>query len=86
MVFPTKESLVQAVISWQADRALGLLRSERFGGFHSLDAFRTWAAFYVGYERAYHEGCTLGALASEIIKTDLDNTGRRQCAMSTKRL
>lgn len=54
----------------------GLLRSERFGGFDSLDAFRTWAAFYVGYERTYHEGCTLGALASEIIKTDLDNTCR----------
>lgn len=70
--FPTKESLVQAVISWQADRVLGLLRSERFGGFDSLDALREWAAFYVGYERAYQGGCTLGSLASEIIKTDLD--------------
>lgn len=70
--FPTKESLVRAVISWQAERVLGLLRSEQFGGFDSLDAFREWAAFYVGYERAYQEGCTLGSLASEIIKTDLD--------------
>lgn len=70
--FPTKESLVLAVIEWQAERVLGLLRSEQFGGFDSLDGFRQWAAFYVGDERSYREGCSLGSLASEIIKTDLD--------------
>ena len=70
--FPTKESLVLAVIEWQADRVLGLLRSEEFGSFDSLDGFRRWAEFYVGYERSYREGCSLGSLASEIIKTDLD--------------
>jgi TetR/AcrR family transcriptional regulator, transcriptional repressor for nem operon len=70
--FPTKESLVLAVIAWQAERVLGLHRSEKFACFESLDAFRTWAAFYVGYERAFQEGCSLGSLASEIIKTDLD--------------
>lgn len=70
--FPTKESLVLAVIAWQAERVLALHRSERFANFDSLDAFREWADFYVGYERAYQEGCSLGSLASEIIKTDLD--------------
>lgn len=70
--FPTKESLVLAVIEWQAESVLGLHRSERFDGFEDLAGFRKWAAFYIGYERAYHEGCSLGSLASEIIKTDLD--------------
>jgi len=70
--FPTKESLVLAVISWQADRVLSLHRSDQFGGFDSIDMLRKWARFYVGYERAYREGCSLGSLASEIIKTELD--------------
>lgn len=70
--FPTKESLVLAVIAWQAERVLTFHRSERFACFDNLDAFRAWADFYVGYERAYQEGCSLGSLASEIIKTDLD--------------
>ncbi|MFC0505120.1 TetR/AcrR family transcriptional regulator [Micromonospora costi] len=70
--FQTKESLVLAVIEWQAERVLGLHRSEQFDRFESLEGFRKWAAFYIGYERAYHEGCSLGSLASEIIKTDLD--------------
>ena len=70
--FPTKESLVLAVIAWQADSVLTLHRNERFDGFDNLEALREWADFYVGYERAYQEGCSLGSLASEIIKTDLD--------------
>lgn len=70
--FPTKESLVLAVIEWQADRVLSLLRAEQFANFDSLDGFRRWADFYLGYERSYREGCSLGSLASEIIKTDLD--------------
>jgi AcrR family transcriptional regulator len=70
--FPTKESLVLAVIAWQADRVLAFHRDKRFASFEDLDAFREWADFYVGYERSYQEGCSLGSLASEIIKTDLD--------------
>jgi len=61
-----------AVIAWQAERVLAFHRSERFAGFDDLDAFRDWADHYVGYERAYQEGCSLGSLASEIIKTALD--------------
>jgi AcrR family transcriptional regulator len=70
--FPTKESLVLAVIARQADNVLTFHRGKRFTCFDNLDALREWAAFYVGYERAYQEGCSLGSLASEIIKTDLD--------------
>lgn len=70
--FPTKQDLVLAVIGWQAESVLSFHGSERFAGFETLDAFRDWAAFYISYERAFHEGCTLGSLASEIIKTDLD--------------
>jgi TetR/AcrR family transcriptional repressor of nem operon len=70
--FPTKESLVLAVIAWRAERVLAFHREEQFARFDTFNAFRTWAAFWVGYERAYQEGCTLGSLASEIIKTDLD--------------
>ena len=70
--FPTKEDLVLAVIAWQAERVLAFLRSERFSGFDSLDAFREWADHYVAYERSYQQGCSLGSLASEIIKAELD--------------
>jgi AcrR family transcriptional regulator len=70
--FPTKESLVLAVIEWQAERVLAFHRSDRFTHFESLDSLRDWAAFYIAYEHSCREGCSLGSLASEIIKTDLD--------------
>ena len=70
--FPTKESLVLAVIEWQAERVLTFHRSERFSRFESIEALREWAGFYIAYEHSYQEGCSLGSLASEIIKTDLD--------------
>lgn len=70
--FPTKESLVLAVVEWQAERVLAFHRSERFTGFDSLDSLREWADFYVAYERSCREGCSLGSLAGEIVKTDLD--------------
>lgn len=70
--FPTKESLVLAVIQWQAERVLTFHRSARFTHFDSLDSLRDWADYYIAYQHSYQEGCTLGSLASEIIKTDLD--------------
>src|SRR5262245_36179850 len=70
--FPTKESLVLAVIEWQAQRVLTFHRSARFTHFDSVDSLREWADYYSAYERSYQEGCSLGSLASEIIKTDLD--------------
>lgn len=70
--FPTKESLVLAVIDWQAQRVLSTYRAERFEGFDTVEALRDWANSYVSDESAYRDGCTLGSLASEIIKADLD--------------
>jgi AcrR family transcriptional regulator len=70
--FPDKESLVRAVIDWQADSVLGFHRSERFAGFDSVDAFQDWADFYVLSGRPFEAGCSLGSLAGEILKTDLD--------------
>ncbi|HEY0949057.1 TetR/AcrR family transcriptional regulator [Nocardioides sp.] len=83
--FPTKESLVLAVIEWQADRVLTFLRGAEFNGFDSLDAFRRWAASYVDRERSYREGCSLGSLASEILKTDLDVHDELAAAFETWR-
>ena len=70
--FPTKESLVLAVIERQADNVLDFHQSERFGGFASIDAFQDWADYYVHSGHPFKDGCSLGALASEIVKTDLD--------------
>ncbi|SEP46951.1 TetR family transcriptional regulator C-terminal domain-containing protein, partial [Amycolatopsis saalfeldensis] len=61
-----------AVIEWQAERILTFHRSKRFTHFDNLDTLRDWADFYIAYDRACQEGCTLGSLASEIIKTDLN--------------
>lgn len=70
--FPTKESLVVAVIEWQAERVLRFYGDERFAGFGTVEALRAWVEYYVGHEEAYRDGCTLGSLASQIVKSDLD--------------
>jgi len=70
--FPTKEDLVLGVIEWQAQRVLDFHRSEIFAGFKDFDDFRTWINYYTADERQYQSyGCSLGSLASELIKTDL---------------
>ncbi|WP_026851139.1 TetR/AcrR family transcriptional regulator [Glaciibacter superstes] len=70
--FPNKESLILGVIDWQADSVLGFHRDDRFAGFDSIDAFQDWADFYILSGRPFEDGCGIGSLASEIIKTDLD--------------
>lgn len=70
--FPTKESLVLAVIEWQASRIMEFYGGEQFAGFDTIDALRDWVDYYVSHESAYQDGCTLGSLASQIIKSDLD--------------
>lgn len=70
--FPTKETLLLAVIDWQADSILEFHRSDRFTGFDSIEAFQDWADFYVLTGLPFQHGCSLGSLASEIIKSDLD--------------
>ncbi|WP_459800552.1 TetR/AcrR family transcriptional regulator [Herbidospora sp. RD11066] len=70
--FPDKESLVRAVIEWQTEKILDLHAGSTFAGFDTIEALREWAAFYVSHERVCQEGCTLGSLAAEIVKADLD--------------
>ncbi|MBW8707361.1 HTH-type transcriptional repressor KstR2 [Streptomyces sp. MBT84] len=70
--FANKESLVRAVIDWQAESVLGFHRSERFAGFDTIEAYQEWAAFFVVSGRPFENGCSLGSLASEIVKTGLD--------------
>lgn len=69
--FPTKESLVIAVIEWQTERIMRFYGSEQFAGFDTIEALRAWVDYYVTHESAYRDGCTLGSLASQIIKSDL---------------
>ncbi len=70
--FPTKEALVHGVIDWQAGSILEFHRSEEFGGFDTIEAFQAWADFYVLTGRPFEDGCSLGSLAGELIKSDLD--------------
>lgn len=70
--FPTKEGLLLGVIDWQALDILEFHRSEMFGGFDTIEAFQTWADFYILSGRPFQNGCSLGSLAGELIKTDLD--------------
>lgn len=69
--FPTKESLVMAVIEWQTEQVMRFYGSEQFAGFDTIEALRAWVDYYVTHESAYRDGCTLGSLASQIIKSDL---------------
>jgi hypothetical protein len=59
------DSLVPAVIEWQAECVLTLHRSERFTHSESLGSPREWAGLCIAYEHSYQEGCGLGSLASE---------------------
>lgn len=69
--FPTKESLVMAVIEWQTEQVMRFYGSEQCAGFDTIEALRSWVDYYVTHESAYRDGCTLGSLASQIIKSDL---------------
>lgn len=69
--FPTKESLVMAVIEWQTEQVMRFYGSEQFAGFDTIEALRSCVDYYVTHESAYRDGCTLGSLASQIIKSDL---------------
>ncbi|MGX9671687.1 TetR/AcrR family transcriptional regulator [Mycobacterium sp. HM-7] len=70
--FPTKESLILAVIEWQAEHVMQFYGGEQFAGFDNIAALRAWVDYYAAHESAYQDGCTLGSLASQILKSDLD--------------
>ena len=70
--FPDKESLVRAVIAWQADTMIGLQRDPPLGELDSIAALRAWADSYVRNEAMCEGGCSFGSLAAEVAKSDMD--------------
>jgi TetR/AcrR family transcriptional repressor of nem operon len=70
--FPDKESLVRAVLAWQADTMLGLHRTPPLGDLDSFAALGAWADSYLERDDVIDGGCTFGSLVSEIVKSDLD--------------
>ncbi|MEU9380649.1 TetR/AcrR family transcriptional regulator [Streptomyces sp. NPDC048279] len=65
--FPTKESLVRAVLAWQADR---ILTRHQIPELDSFAALRQWADSYVTSHEMIEGGCKFGSLAAEVIKAD----------------
>lgn len=73
--FPTKESLVRAVIVWRADSMVSSHQEYAMGGLNSFAALRKWADGFIAREELSAEGCPFGSLAVEVIKADLDAPG-----------
>lgn len=68
--FPDKESLVRAVISWQADAMMGRNQQPPRGPLDSVAALRAWAASWLGPDEPWRGGCSFGSLAAEVLKTE----------------
>jgi TetR/AcrR family transcriptional regulator, transcriptional repressor for nem operon len=73
--FPTKESLVKAVIAWQADLMIKTHQQSAMNMIDSFAALRRWADSFIAREELSQEGCPFGSLASEVIKSDLGIRG-----------
>jgi TetR/AcrR family transcriptional regulator, transcriptional repressor for nem operon len=69
--FADKESLVRAVIAWQADTMIGLHRDPPLTRIESLPEMREWALSYTNRPDVCRGGCSFGSLSSEIMKSDL---------------
>jgi TetR/AcrR family transcriptional repressor of nem operon len=70
--FTDKQSLVRAVIAWQADSVIELHRQPALGHLDSFDAFRLWAQLHVERQRETdcEGGCRFGSLAGELAESD----------------
>ncbi|MGR3866991.1 TetR/AcrR family transcriptional regulator [Streptomyces graminifolii] len=65
--FPTKETLVSAVLAWQAD---SILTRHQIPELDSFAALRQWADSYITSPDTLEGGCKFGSLAAEAVKTD----------------
>jgi AcrR family transcriptional regulator len=72
--FPTKESLIKAVIAWRADLMIKSHESA-LGRVDSLAALRRWADLFIAREELSSGGCPFGSLVGEVIKTNFDVRG-----------
>jgi AcrR family transcriptional regulator len=68
--FPTKESLVRAVIAWRADLMIKTHQQSAMSPIDSFAALRRWADSLIAREELSQGGCPFGSLASEVIKSD----------------
>lgn len=68
--FPTKESLVRAVLAWQADSIVARHQAPELGELDSFAALRQWADSYIASQDMVRGGCTFGSLAAEVVKTE----------------
>lgn len=73
--FPTKESLVKAVIAWRADLMIKSHQESAMDLIDSFAALRRWADSFIAREELSQGGCPFGSLASEVIKTNLGIRG-----------
>jgi TetR/AcrR family transcriptional regulator, transcriptional repressor for nem operon len=67
--FPTKDSLVRAVIAWRADAVIRAHRIPALGNLDGFAALRRWADSCTAREDLRRGGCSFGSLASEVLKT-----------------
>ncbi|GCE38795.1 transcriptional regulator, TetR family [Rhodococcus wratislaviensis] len=68
--FPTKESLVRAVLAWQADGILARHQIPELGELDSFAALHRWADSYIASQEALRGGCLFGSLAAEVVKAE----------------
>ncbi|MEU1416820.1 TetR/AcrR family transcriptional regulator [Streptomyces sp. NPDC005731] len=68
--FPTKESLVRAVLAWQADVIRARHQVPEFGELDSFAALRRWADAYIESLDMVRGGCTFGSLVAEVVKAE----------------
>jgi TetR/AcrR family transcriptional regulator, transcriptional repressor for nem operon len=68
--FPTKESLVRAVIAWRANLMIKTHQQSAMSPIDSFAALRRWADSLIAREELSQGGCPFGSLASEVIKSD----------------
>jgi AcrR family transcriptional regulator len=68
--FPTKESLVKAVIAWRSDLMIKSHEESAKSLIDSFTALRRWADSFVAREELGNGGCPYGSLAAEVIKAD----------------
>jgi TetR/AcrR family transcriptional regulator, transcriptional repressor for nem operon len=69
--FTDKQSLVCAVIGWQADQLAEFCTQPRLGGLDTFGALRQWADLSIGRLAARHGagGCDFGSLAGELAES-----------------
>jgi AcrR family transcriptional regulator len=70
--FPTKESLIRAVIAWRADLMVKSHQESALGRIDSFAALRQWSGSFIAREELSSGGCPYGSLAGEVIKTNFD--------------